>query len=394
MNGLRLGLLRARRPGLYDRFLFPGMIHRRSANSAVCKGLKPIALDGEVGFFSRADTLIMMRLSDLHPLDSIKIPLSKLSTHLSRSRLLTRMLRLGVQVGAVWRDTLIVAAEGRLISVQKSVDSLTGVRHEADISRGRSPLHFGVVNGIDGFDDGVYYGEYFSNSDFGPVAIMRRGEDGQWTRAYEFPVGEINHVHNIVPDPLRDCVWILTGDFGQGAAIWQARDNFASMVPVVRGAQQVRACVAFPVRQGLLYATDSQLYENSIRVLERDGSGWTHRQLHPLNGPSIHGTTIGELCVFSTATEPDHSSVESSRLIGLMDRRPGPGIIRNESHIIVGSIERGFSTKIKRVKDPLPYRLFQFGNILFPSGSAAGNSLFLYSIANRGVSMSTEILNL
>lgn len=355
-------------------------------------GIKPIALDGEVGYFVHTDRLIMMRLSDLHPISSIRLPLPKMSGYLARSQLLTRVLRLGVQCGVVWRDTVVLAAGGRLISVQKTGDALTEAKLEADLRRGRSPLNFTVFNSITGFDDGVYYGEYFSNPARGPVGIMRRDQHGRWTRAFEFPAGEINHIHNLVPDPGRGCVWILTGDFDEGAAIWVARNNFSTVEAVVRGTQKVRACVAFPVPWGLLYATDSQLHGNSIRLLEREGAGWTHRQLLPVNGPVIYGAQVGELYVFSTSTEPNQSG--SSRLSNLLDRRPGPGINRNESQVILGSIERGFQTVLTRAKDPLPYRLFQFGNIFFPSGTSSSDRLFMYSIANRGVGMSTEVFQL
>jgi len=355
-------------------------------------GIKPIVLDGEVGYFVRRDRLILMRLTDLHAIDSIGLPLPKMSGYLTRSQLLTRALRLGVQCGSVWRDTVVIAAGGRLISVRKTGDTLSEARLEAHLRQGRSPLNFAVLDGVDGFDDGVCYGEYFTNPARGPVGIMRRDQHGQWSRAFEFPAGEINHIHNLVPDPARGCVWILTGDFDEGAAIWMARNNFSTVEAVVRGTQEVRACVAYPVPQGLLYATDSQLHGNSIRLLEAGGAGWTHRQLWPVNGPVIYGARVGELYVFSTATEPNQAV--RCRLSSLLDTRPGPGIARNESQVILGSIEHGFHTVLTRAKDPLPYRLFQFGNIFFPSGTSSNDRLFIYSIANRGVGMSTEVFKL
>jgi hypothetical protein len=365
------------------------MIH---SQIGLLNGIKPIALDGEIGYFVRRDRLIMMWLADLKPICSIKLPLPKFTSYLSHSQLLTRVLRLGVQCGVVWRDMVILAVEGRLISARKTGNQLVDPKTEAFIKKGHSPLNLTVINNIDGFNDGVYYGEYFSNPSYGPVAIMHRDSKGQWIQVFEFPLGEINHIHNLIPDPLRGCIWILTGDYEGGAAIWKAKNNFSTVEVVARGAQDFRACVAFPVTEGLLYATDSQIQENNINLLEIKDSRWTNRKICSINGPVIYGMKIGKLFVFSTATEPNQSN--ASYFSRLLDRSPGRGISRNESQIIVGSLELGFSTELIRAKDPLPYRLFQFGNIFFPSGNSSDNRLYMYSIANCGPAMSTEVFQL
>ena len=360
--------------------------------TGLLKGIKPIVLDGEVGYFVRRNRLIMMRLADLQFIHSIRLPIPKSSCYLAYIKLLERALRLGVQCGVKWRDTLVLAAEGRIISIRSKGTKLTEPKLEAILDRGRSPLNFCVVNNIEGFEEGVYYGEYFSNPSLGPVAIKYRDCNGQWTQVFEFAEGEINHIHNLIPDPIRGCVWILTGDFEGGAAIWMARNNFSIVDMIVRGSQEVRACVAFPLLEGLLYATDSQIQDNSIRILEEVDNGWTDKKLYSINGPVIFGTKVGEQYVFSTATEPNQSV--SSLLPSLLDRQPGQGIYLNESQVIIGSVKHGFSPVLSRAKDALPYRLFQFGNILFPSGASSDNRLYMYSIANRGVGMSTEVFQL
>jgi len=355
-------------------------------------GLRPVALDGAVGYFTSADDLLLVRLSDLAVLDSVRLPLPIPARSLARSSLCSRVLRLGVRCGVCWRNTVVLAVGGKLISARRVGDRLSDMRVEANLAKGRSALGLTGVDAFAGFDEGIYFGDYFPNPSRRPAALMHRSASGRWRQVFEFPAGEVNHIHSVVPDRTLGCLWVLTGDYGHSAGIWMARDNFSAVEPVFRGCQSVRACVAFPVRNGLLYASDSQLRPNSIRVLSMNGEGWAHRELHPVNGPVIYGARVGSWHVFSTATEPNQPS--RSRVAALLDRKPGPGILRNESHVVIGTVEHGFRTVLTRVKDELPYRLFQFGHIAFPSGVSDCDRLFLYSVANQGASMTTEVFEL
>lgn len=351
--------------------------------------LKPLALNSDVGFFTFGGRLYIKRLADFQTLDTVSLPLPKLPSLLEQSKFLTRLLRLGVGCGVVWEDHVYLASRGYILSVRVEHNKLYAPSIETSLRVGRCPLNLTVIEGIEGFEDGVYYGEYFSNHACKPVGIVRRNRLGEWTRVFEFKTGEINHIHNIVPDPIRNCVWVLTGDFGSCAAIWKATNNFEYMEPIARGSQQFRACVAFPLPEGLLYATDSQLEVNSINLLEETDTCWSRRTIRNVNGPVIHGARVGEAFVFSTSTEPDKQN--GSLLNSLLDTNPGPGIQRNESHIVVGSLQLGFEILLVRDKDKLSYRLFQFGNIQFPSGESSDGNLYIYSVANRGPSMGTEV---
>jgi hypothetical protein len=51
----------------------------------------------------------------------------------------------------------------------------------------------------------------------------------------------------------------VTGDFGDAAGIWAARDDFSEVRPVLVGKQDFRCCwLAFSGEQ-IIYATDSPL---------------------------------------------------------------------------------------------------------------------------------------
>lgn len=91
------------------------------------------------------------------------------------------------------------------------------------------PLIFTQVKGINGFEDMVIFGGYLGNRDKKPVHIYKRVDKDKWDVVYTFKQGEINHIHNIIPDSYRNCLWVLTGDFDSSSAIWKITDNFKNV---------------------------------------------------------------------------------------------------------------------------------------------------------------------
>ncbi len=264
---------------------------------------------------------------------------------------------------------------------------------EMSFENGRGPLQFCSVTDLKGFQDCVCFGEYFENDKkTKEVHIYAKLELGSWKIAYTFTLGEIDHIHALVPDKIRNCIWILTGDFGRSAGIWMATDNFKNVMRVASG-QQHRACVAFPIDQGLLYATDTQLERNSIRILFKEAGAWSSKTLHPINGSCIYGCELKDYFVFSTSTEPDINP--GNIVISLLDNRPGPGIVKNSSDILlVEKNDYSMTNLCERPKDVFPYRLFQFGTIMFAGGSNNTNKLYAYNVGSKENDLATEFWDL
>ena len=116
-----------------------------------------------------------------------------------------------------------------------------------------------------------------------------------------FPKGAIRHVHNIVHDPWQDCLWVLTGDYGDECRILRASYDFTSVEVVLQGKQQARAVAAVPTEDGLYFASDTPLEQNFIYRLERGG---TLSCLAPVSSSSIYGCQVGSHVFFSTMVEP------------------------------------------------------------------------------------------
>ena len=264
---------------------------------------------------------------------------------------------------------------------------------ELSIEKGRGPLQFCSIENIAGFEDSVCFGEYYGNHARLPVNIFQRTSASNWKNVFQFKNGEINHVHALIPDRFNQCVWLLVGDFEHSAAIYKATDNFKNIELIVKGKQCYRACVAFPTADGLLYATDTQLEPNSIRKLIKTDNGWKSEKLFDLNGSCIYGCEVKDYFIFSTSTEPSDKS--KNLLHALLDNKPGPGIIENKSDIVSYCKKTNkCNVELSRQKDLFPYRLFQFGAIMFPTGINTSNLIVTYNVANRKNDLSTEIFQL
>ena len=222
-----------------------------------------------------------------------------------------------------------------------------------------NPLSFTRIKDIDGFEDCIAYGEYFVNPSRKPVKIWLRDKSGNWRDIYQFN-GNIIHIHALVPDRLNNCVYILTGDFDDEAAIWVAKDHFKKVVALKKGEQRYRGCVGFATEKGLLYATDAPTEENALYLLGDDGNV---TKIIDMPGPSIYGAEWNGVYYFATSVEPD-SSLPTWKYF--LSRRHGPGMKDNYAHVIAGNIDKGFKEIAKYEKDFWPLALFQFANVLFP----------------------------
>jgi hypothetical protein len=212
------------------------------------------------------------------------------------------------------------------------------------ISRGTRPLHITAIPG-----GRIYWGEYFDNPHRDAVHIYASADGGfTWQTAYTFPKGAIRHVHNIVDDPWEECLWILTGDYGDECRILRAAYDLSRIESVLQGNQQTRAVAMIPTPDGLYFTTDTPLEFNYVYRLNREREV---SRLQPINSSSIYGCRVGERVFFSTMVEP--SKVNLDRHVQIYGGGPN---------------SQPFSRLWEWEKDRLPMSLFQYGNAFLPDG--------------------------
>ena len=293
------------------------------------------------------------------------------------SKLATRLLRLGIRSSVALDNNHVILTIGNILH---EVDLQTGEMSNGwNCGSGIRPLQFSVVESIDGFDDGIYFGGYLGNMGKMPVNIYHRTGVDQWEIIYTFPQGAINHVHNIVADPYRQCLWIFTGDFGEAAAIWKVTDNFQKVERVACNNQKYRACVVFALPEGLLYATDAPFADDYIYLLNPETM--EAKELFPIHGSCIYGCLWKDKYVFSSTVEGDGRNM--SRLEWLFTRKRGAGIKDDYVHMYMRNMKEGFKEIYKEKKDCMPFYTFQFGVFKFPAGVNNTDTLFFQPVATK-----------
>lgn len=297
---------------------------------------------------------------------------------LARVKLIFRLIRLGI------RTTIQIDENIVLLYVNKRIYELN-ISNNA-ISEGYIPepgvraLYFSNIQNINGFEDQIVFGGYLSNFMKNEVHIYKRSEVDKWDIAHTFAKGEINHVHNIIPDKHNDCVWIFTGDFDNSVAIWKATGNFGTVERVVSNHQIYRGCIGFPTEEGLIYATDTPFSGNSIRILKKSDKGWISEKICDTEGSSIYGCKFKNDYLFSTTVEPDGRDSSLKKL--MFDRKRGSGIKDNYTHLYMGNMNDGFKDIFKLEKDFWPF-IFQFGTIKFPAGENTSDYLIFEPVATK-----------
>ena len=291
------------------------------------------------------------------------------------NNLLSRFLRLGVRTAIALDEGLVIFSMGNNLY---ELDIKTGKLSTGYYcGKGVKPLIMTHLSGLKGFEDGLYYGDYLKNNDKNPVNIYHRIRKDKWDVVYTFKAGAINHVHNVIPDPYRQCVWIFTGDFDDAAAIWKATDGFKKVERVVYGNQKWRGCVAFAIPDGILYATDTPFSRNHIYLMKEDGSA---KKVGDLCGSCIYGSKWKDKYVFSSTVEPDGRDESFKKL--LCSKKRGSGIEDDYVRLYVGDLANGFKEVYKEKKDWLPF-LFQFGAFKFPVGTNNSEILYFQPVATK-----------
>jgi hypothetical protein len=338
--------------------------------------LRALAWSGDHLYASRGYQLLRARIE--HPSDNLSwervatfrpAPRRQLSV---MNTLTARLFRDGFHALAVLPAAGIVAAVPGAIVTLRSGE--TELRQTHTIVRGTRPLHLTAVP-RDGVSGAIYWGEYFDNRDRDEVHIYASTDSGAtWSVAYTFPKGAIRHVHNIVHDPWDNCLWVLTGDYGDECRILRATCDFSRVEPVLQGQQQTRAVAAIPTEDGLYFSSDTPLEPNYIYRLDRNE---TLLQVTPISSSSIYGCRVANRVFFSTMVEP--SEVNRDRHVRVYggrtdtDRPPAWHLLQAWQ------------------KDRWPMGLFQYGNAVMPDGNNTTPFLALSTVAVKSDDLVTSI---
>jgi hypothetical protein len=284
------------------------------------------------------------------------------------NRLTARLLRDGFHaLAALPSGALVAAVPGAIVTLVPGENEFR-VTHR--ITRGTRPLHMTTVP-----SGNIFWGEYFDNSARDEVHIYASADSGAtWHIAYTFPKGAIRHVHNIVYDAWENCLWVMTGDYGNECRILRASCDFSQVDVVLQGNQQARAVALIPTREGLYFSSDTPLEPNYVHHLDRQGK---LSQLAPLSSSSIFGCRVGSALFFSTMVEPSTANPDQNvRLYG--SRNPGRD-------------GKDWQSLLVWKKDRWPMSFFQYGNAQLPDGN---NTTEFLAVTTVGVESEDAVTSL
>lgn len=210
------------------------------------------------------------------------------------------------------------------------------------VERGSKPLNICVTeSGL------IFFGEYFQNLGKDSVHIYKSSDDGRnWSIAYTFAAGNINHVHGVFYDKYTGRVWVTTGDRDNECIIGYTEDEFTTFTEVFRGGQEYRTCQLFFYKDFIVFGTDTQYEQNVIKKFDRQTLEIVN--LQEVQGSVIKGGQVGDVSFISTTVEP--SKVNTDKY----------------AHLWVTKDGIHWEERYKAKKDWLPATLFQFGTFEFP----------------------------
>lgn len=216
----------------------------------------------------------------------------------------------------------------------------------------------------------IFVGEYFLNPQRQALRIWGSIDGGRsWEIAHLLPAGSARHIHNLVWDPYRQGLWVLTGDRKSECALLFTQDDFKTVTEVVRGGQLFRACQIFPRPEGLYYGTDSETEKNWVIFL--DIQRGQPEKIQPFPGSCIYAAHLSDRYFICTAVEPSKvNHYHKTALWSSLDLQQWSKIIEFE-------------------KDWLPGEYFGFGNIVLPKVQEPFPKLIFSTMAVKNYDLTT-----
>ena len=303
-------------------------------------------------------------------------------------RLMERALHIEPRWAMPLENSVLILWDSKIYNV----DIKTGLYEIEKVAVKGKPLNITLIKDIEGFSNSLIVGDYHRNDNRDEVKVFCKRENNQeWEIAYIFPAGTIRHIHNIVPDEQNKRVLIFTGDENYESGIWEAKDNFSIVRPLLIGKQRYRACQGMILNDKMYYATDAPSEMNAIYNF--DNKKGECEKIVNLRGSCIYGCVYGDLWCFSTTCEP---KAHAKNLIDYwMSNVPGEGIIDDKIDICLVDLKGNYYKIGTFTSDKLPLRLFQYASASFACNVEVNNPILFTPVCVKKYDMHVfEIINM
>ncbi|MCA9411304.1 MAG: hypothetical protein KC944_08840 [Candidatus Omnitrophica bacterium] len=273
----------------------------------------------------------------------------------------SEVTRLTARASRVDQSNVYVNRHGKVIGIRN------GVVYR--IEENRSPVPLGHIQGDSilrrGFaedEEGtVYFGEYFRNTERGPVRIWKVAPDASRVEvAYEFPANTLRHVHGVHADPHDPGVfWVTVGDDNGECFFYRTADRFQSMERFGEGTQTWRAVGLLFTPNHVCWLTDSHTETNHVCRMKRSDGSLEIGQEIDCSGWYSCTTKEGLRVAFTTVEK-------------------GPAITSNEASVLISPDGFNWKKAGSYKKDAWrPMKIFKYGVLACPSGEMSIDEFYL-----------------
>ena len=296
--------------------------------------------DNDTLYTSKGNCIYKGSISNPKPIFSLftKLPISAKEKLKSLLPITQRMFRSGIYHINRYGNRLIIMGFGKIWAV----DLVTGNLITDPVAiQGSRPLNLCST------PQGLFYGEYHGNPERKPMRLFHSKNGIDWTVFCSFE--NIRHIHSVFYDPFTSNLWLTTGDDNKESGIWKnTTDKPKSFVPLLIGSQQERAIQLLFLEKYILYGTDTPLEQNFIYAINRNTL--EREPVIKVDGSVFYSTQLFDQCFISTAIEPSKVNKEKMAKIYHIDQN-----LKSQP-------------LLAHKKDIFHKKIFQYGQIKFPSG--------------------------
>lgn len=149
-------------------------------------------------------------------------------------------------------------------------------------------------------------GEYFRNTDKGPVKLFHSADDGiNWNNINTFQSRQIRHIHGVQKDPYTGELWVLTGDSDHEASIIRSSDKGKNLAKIGTGKQKWRATQIIFTPEDIYWGADvTRKRGNESGIYKWNKNTEQLTKLTDIDGAIFYSTILkNNLKVFSTVRE-------------------------------------------------------------------------------------------
>lgn len=169
----------------------------------------------------------------------------------------------------------------------------------------------------------VLFGEYFRNSKHTNVRLYISKDAGKsWQVAYEFPAGQIRHIHAVQQDPYTGKIWILTGDEGQADRMLWSADEGKTLNLLGGGRQKWRVTQLVFTPNMLYWGADSRKRNSDeAGVYQWEKNSRVLNKIAHVDGAIFYATRLAKgTIVMSTVREGASNEIDDKTRLWIITK--------------------------------------------------------------------------